>query len=61
MFYTSHLVGISKLGKKDDYRVSANAANHSADRQMIVVTNEQDKLIDKEFEPGENEACCHVQ
>ena len=21
---------------------------------MIVVTNEQDKLIDKEFEPGEN-------
>ena len=29
---------------------------------MIVVTNEQDKdkLIDKEFEPGDNEACCHV-
>ena len=27
---------------------------------MIVVTDEQDKLIDKNFEPGDNEACCHV-
>ncbi len=46
--------------KEDDYRVSANAANHSADKQMIVVTDEQDKLIDKKFEPGDNEARCHV-